>query len=272
MAVSRRRSGRRHDPGTLFGADDHARHHHGLFCADHGHSKRLRQLLSAHSNRRGRHGLPDPQYAFFLADAPGVFDARRCHDRRRRRTNFRMDRLSSAERGRGSRRPRAGDGAGSLDRGYRFLLPGVGAWRAQLHRNDDQSAGGGNEHDAASTDCLGLVCNRRHGARRFRGSAGGRDLAAAGPCGLNGLLHSRGNDRQRPHHRTGRRLAHLVAALAMVFRTPGGLHHHRPRTGRDLSHSRRHVAQAGVLLPGRGDLHRDHFDAGVLCLGTPLCS
>ena len=49
--------GWRHDAGTVPLADDHARHHHGVFRADHRAAKRLRQLFPAHPDRRRGHGV-----------------------------------------------------------------------------------------------------------------------------------------------------------------------------------------------------------------------
>ena len=51
------RAGRHDVAGVLPVAGDDARHDHGVLRADHGAAGRLRQLLSADSNRRRRHGV-----------------------------------------------------------------------------------------------------------------------------------------------------------------------------------------------------------------------
>ena len=48
---------RRDQAGNLPQPADHARHHHGVFRADHGAAGRIRQLLSADPDRRAGHGV-----------------------------------------------------------------------------------------------------------------------------------------------------------------------------------------------------------------------
>ena len=64
-AVYRRR---RDDARTISGAADHAREHHGVHGADDRAAIRIRKLLSADPNWRGRHGVPRPEHAFVLDD------------------------------------------------------------------------------------------------------------------------------------------------------------------------------------------------------------
>ena len=91
-------AGLRHQAGDLPGAAHHARHHHGVLRADHGAAGRVRQLHSAHPDRRARHGVPHPEHAVVLDDVPGVpGDYRRVHCGRRG-ADFGLDQLRAAER------------------------------------------------------------------------------------------------------------------------------------------------------------------------------
>ena len=49
--------GRPDDPGAISGADDHARHDHGVHGADHGAAIRLWELLPSHPDWGRRHGV-----------------------------------------------------------------------------------------------------------------------------------------------------------------------------------------------------------------------
>ena len=49
---------RRDQAGNLSQPAHHARHHHGVLCADHGAAGRLRQLLPAHPDRRADMAFP----------------------------------------------------------------------------------------------------------------------------------------------------------------------------------------------------------------------
>ena len=116
--------------GVLPLAADPARHDHGFLRAHHGAAERLRQLLSAHPDRRRGHGLPAAQHAVVLDDlrGPGGSDGHLL--RPRRPADCRLDGLPAAER-RG-RRGRAGRwlGRNALDGLHRHFLRGSHAGRA----------------------------------------------------------------------------------------------------------------------------------------------
>ena len=127
--------GRPDDAGAVSGADDHARHDHGVHGADHGAAIRIRQLFPADSNRGGRHGVPGAEHAVVLDHicvAAG-------HDRGifccRWRSDWRVDLLSAVERpGRNG-----GTGAGSwrdaLDHRAGDFLRRITDGRAEFHHH-----------------------------------------------------------------------------------------------------------------------------------------
>ena len=86
----------RDQAGNLPQPADHARHHHGVLRADHGAPGRLRQLLSAHPDRRAGYGVSRPEHAFVLDHLHGV----RGHPRRL----LRHRRRSRCTAGRATRR------------------------------------------------------------------------------------------------------------------------------------------------------------------------
>ena len=87
-------SARRDQAGNLSEPAHHARHHHGVFRADHGAAGRLRQLFSAHSNRRARHGFSRPEHAVVLDDLRRLHRDAGCFLCGRWRASARLDRLS----------------------------------------------------------------------------------------------------------------------------------------------------------------------------------
>ena len=72
FAHQERCSRRRDDAGVLPAIDDHACHHHGLFCAHDGAVRGLRQLFLAHPGRRRGHALSPLQHDVVLGHVRGV--------------------------------------------------------------------------------------------------------------------------------------------------------------------------------------------------------
>ena len=141
--------GRPDDAGAISGADDHARHDHGLHGADHGAAIGIRQLFPAHSDWRGGHGVPGPEHAFVLDDVrfPDG-DGRRvfCGGRRADR---RLDLVSAVERAGRNCRSRARRGRDAVDCRTGDLLRRVADGRAELHYHADRSSREGHDARAA---------------------------------------------------------------------------------------------------------------------------
>ena len=141
--------GRPDDAGTIPGADDHAWNDHGLHGPDHGAAIRIRQLLPADSNRRRGHGFPRPEHVVVLDDVCFADGDDRRVLRGGRRSDRRLDIVSSAERSGRNGRSRAGSGRNALDRRSGDLLRSVLDGRAQFHYHVNRSSRQG--HDARTT-------------------------------------------------------------------------------------------------------------------------
>ena len=72
LPVQDRSARRRAHARVLPATDDHARHHHGLLCADHGSLRGLRQLLSADPGGRRGHAVSAHQHDVVLGDVRRV--------------------------------------------------------------------------------------------------------------------------------------------------------------------------------------------------------
>jgi len=87
---------------------------YGFHGVDHGAAVRVRKLLPAHSNRRGRHGVPSVNMlSFWTRSCRWVVMIARVF-RRRWRSDWRVDVLSYVERAGRNSRPRAGSRRDSL--------------------------------------------------------------------------------------------------------------------------------------------------------------
>ncbi len=167
---------RRDQAGNLSQPAHHARHHHGVLCADHGAAGRIRQLLSANSDRRAGHGVSGPEHAFVLDHFRRVHGHTRRLLRYRGRSTSWLDRLCPAKRV-AERRPRRATRRGSVDYQHCHLLRRVVDGCAELYYHGSGSTGQGHDHDAHAADCLVMVHHRDPRTAGFRRPAFGRHPA-----------------------------------------------------------------------------------------------
>src|ERR1700722_1706630 len=146
----------RDQAGNVSQSADHARHHYGVFRADHRAAGRIRKLFSANSDRRAGYGVSRPEHAFVLDDVCGI----RCDPcrllRDRRRSTARVDGIRSAERTAVGRTRRSA-GRRSLDYEHCDFLRGVINGGAELHHYHTRPAGQGHDFDAYAAHGMVVV-------------------------------------------------------------------------------------------------------------------
>src|ERR1700685_228705 len=191
-----------HSPAVAFGGDSpdggdqagdvlepahHARHHHGVFCADDGAAGRIRKLLSSDPDRSAGHGVSGVEYVVVLDNICCLHSNAGCVLRDWRRSVAWLDGISAVERGAiGGTGGRAG--RRFVGHQHCHLLYRVSDGGSEFYYDDARSAGQGHDADAHAADSLVVVyhCNSRTAGLWC--AAFGGNFAADGPQHRDQLL------------------------------------------------------------------------------------
>src|SRR4051794_543426 len=154
VALVLRRTGRCHHSRVLPATDDHAWHADGLLRPHQRALRRVRKLLSAHSDRRGRYGVSPLQHDVILGNVRRFLRFGGSILRWRRSAAFGLDCLCPTKRDPWNR-PRPSHGTnivGSIDRD---LLCWAAAWILKFHYDNPRPAHQGHDADAYATMHVG---------------------------------------------------------------------------------------------------------------------
>ena len=248
--VRRTQRARRRDASrVLQPAGRHARHHHGVPRGRAAVGRRVRQLPDPAPDWRTRHGVPAAQHGELL-DVPG----RRRRDARqllraRRRSQLRMDVVSSARRFRDH-------GTDALV-GRHVPADRLGhVWVGQHHHDHRAAARARADVVPPALLRVGTTRDRVSAAAGVSSIAGRRDPAVRGSGARHELLPSIRPVRRRCGGETcWRRQPAVVAAPVLVSGAPRGLRADTARDGDCGGDHRQQHAQAALGLSRDGLRH-----------------